>query len=292
VSENRESISDQELDELLTQARWPQASSESSQRLRESWSELAARRTLRPSIWWSVGAVAAVLIIAIGAVWMVLDPFEKTQSVANSTPLPHPNSPTRERGVPSELSMRVIGREPNLVELAYMQKFEKKRATTTTTKPANQASPSTLVITIAPPPEPKPTMTASERVAKLLDRPSSSAMQKYLAMVMDPQTKRDALSALDQLKHPPTDQLIAVLSSPRVDLREAAALALGRIDGPVTTRKLIQLIEADRSRREAFLALASSRGPEAQAFVRRAAFTEQLASYAQSALAQNLTEIR
>ena len=304
MKERREPISDQELDELLTQARWPNASSESSQRLQDRWGELTARRTLRPTIWRSVSAAAAMLAVAIGIVWIVLDRFEKTRTVANSTTETTANSPTPERGVTPTRSMRVIGREPNLIELAYMRKFEKKASAAT--KPSNHppsapfpsgSVPSAPVVVAtapapapAPAPQTKPVVTAAQRIARTLDRPTPIVIHKYLMMVMDPQTKRDALAALDQMKRPPTDQLLAVLSSPRVDLREAAALALGRIDGPATTRKLITLIEADQSRREAFLALASSRGPEAQAFVRRAAMTEQLASYAQSAMAQ--TEIR
>ena len=75
------------------------------------------------------------------------------------------------------------------------------------------------------------------------------------------------------------------LNDPHVDRRIAAALVLGRIDGLVLTRRLIEMVAADQNRREAFIALASSRGAEARAFVRQAAQSEPLAGLARSTLA-------
>jgi hypothetical protein len=69
-------------------------------------------------------------------------------------------------------------------------------------------------------------------------------------------------------------------------LRVAAAWTLGRINGPVVTRRLIEMIEAGENRREAFIALAASRGREAQDYLRQAAASSPFASQARSAMVQ------
>jgi len=107
----------------------------------------------------------------------------------------------------------------------------------------------------------------------------------FLARVADPKTRGQALATLDTLTNPPTDQLLARLTDRRSDVRVAAALALGRIDGPATTDRLIALIAQGQSRREAFIALAASRGDEARAFLQQAAQSENLGGLVRSTLA-------
>ena len=97
----------------------------------------------------------------------------------------------------------------------------------------------------------------------LLDRPDDAAVARYLDLVSDRPTRTDALAALAKLRNPPTECMVQALNDPHVDRRIAAALVLGRIDGPVLTRRLIEMVAADQNRREAFIALASSRGAEA-----------------------------
>jgi hypothetical protein len=84
--------------------------------------------------------------------------------------------------------------------------------------------------------------------------------------------------------------MLAALNDPVVERRIAAALVLGRIDGPVLTQRLIAMVAADQNRREAMIALASSRGKEARAFVEQAATSPQLSGLARSTLA--MKEIR
>jgi len=124
-------------------------------------------------------------------------------------------------------------------------------------------------------------------IVALLKQGDDGSTQRYLEQVADPATRHDALSALMMVNPPPTERMIAALSGPRADLRVAAALALGQIDGPVLTRRLIDMVAADQSRREAFIALASSRGAAARAFVRQATESENLAGLARSTLAMN-----
>jgi hypothetical protein len=320
-------VNDEQLDQLLSQATWPEAT-QSSRRLREQWSELTRRRTRS---WGGAFAAAAVIVIATGITWIVLRPDVTPPAIVMNHPVPVPVAIEKPRE---------LGREPTIVELALLrrppappvkveedstaiearlarmieQREGRNIASETARKFCDVATAKSLpvvmklwrnenlrdetiaaVIRLADAPglvqaarETKEPVERRRLIAALLNRPAPQAMPLYLSLVDE--MKNDALAALDQLNRPPTDALMAQLSSPRGDHRIAAALALGHIDGPATTRRLIDMIAADRNKREAFIALASSRGQEAQAFVRRAATSEQFASLAQSAMVQ--TEIR
>jgi hypothetical protein len=128
-------------------------------------------------------------------------------------------------------------------------------------------------------------------IAAMLNRELSQALPLYLELVSDSQTRVDALAAVEGLKDPPVDALLATLQGPRADLRVAAAWTLGRINGPVVTRRLIEMIEAGENRREAFIALAASRGSEAKEYLRQAATSSEFASLARSAIAQTSTQL-
>jgi hypothetical protein len=52
------------------------------------------------------------------------------------------------------------------------------------------------------------------------------------------------------------------------------------------TRRLIERVAGNRNARDAFIALASSRGDEARAFMQRAAASDRFAALARSALVQ------
>ena len=105
-----------------------------------------------------------------------------------------------------------------------------------------------------------------ELIAGLLRREPSEMAGGYLELVRDPATSRDALACLDDVRRP-IDVFFARLDDPRVAIREAAARVLGRIDGPQTTARLIAMARRNHNRREALLALADSRGPEARRFL-------------------------
>lgn len=123
-------------------------------------------------------------------------------------------------------------------------------------------------------------------IAALLHRSDQQSLEPFLELLADVSTRADALAALDVVTDPPIDPLFATLDRPRGDLRRAAALALGRINGPVVTRRLIERVAADQGRGDAFLALASSKGRDAQQFLREATASERLSSWAKSAIAQ------
>jgi HEAT repeat protein len=112
-------------------------------------------------------------------------------------------------------------------------------------------------------PEPRRTL-----IAGLLATPEGTA--QYLNLVLDASTSSDAFAALDRVPSPPTQGFFAALYDPHIGTRLAAARVLGRIDGPETTARLVAMAEQNQSRREALIALADSRGPEAKQFLQEA----------------------
>ncbi|HEX4795277.1 MAG TPA: hypothetical protein VH370_15890 [Humisphaera sp.] len=107
-------------------------------------------------------------------------------------------------------------------------------------------------------------------IAAALQRDPAAAMGDYLRLVEDPRTRAVALDALDQMNHPPVQQLIAALNTSRVTDRLSAARALGHIDGPYTTAQLVSRIQNNVNRREALAALLLSRGNQARIAVAEA----------------------
>ena len=103
-------------------------------------------------------------------------------------------------------------------------------------------------------------------ITALLRRDQSQMAGGFLELVRDPAVSEDALACLDEVR-PGTDAFFARLDDRYVAVREAAALVLGRIDGPQTTARLIAMASHNRNRREALIALADSRGRDARQFL-------------------------
>jgi HEAT repeat protein len=80
--------------------------------------------------------------------------------------------------------------------------------------------------------------------------------------------------------------IFSELNNPRIAMRTVAARALGQIDGPATTARLVEMVTADTNRREALMALAYSNGPEAKEFLARALSSATLRSAVRSVLLQ------
>jgi hypothetical protein len=125
-----------------------------------------------------------------------------------------------------------------------------------------------------------------DALASLLRRADERSIAMYLSFAADPGTRSLALKAVDRLQRPPTDALLRKLNDSRVSTRMAAALVLGHVDGPDTTRKLANLVVNNINRREALYALAASNGPEAKAFLDRAARTNELSAAVASTMLQ------
>jgi hypothetical protein len=269
------------LDDLLAQARWPQPSDESGRRLEGAWEDITRSSRRRWPLACTMSA-AAMLLLTAGTAWLTMRPNVRPTNVAVVEP------PVQVQLV----SHVTISRPPTPREMLLLRMEDLRRSA-----PTKRESAGVEVVSKAPSvaelvKTARLTTDAAERqriLAQLLDC-GSSALPVYLEFVADRATKADALTAARFAQRPPMDALFAQLQSPRADLRVAAANVLGEIDGPIVTQKLIELITADRNRREAFLALASSRGTEAQNFLRAATESAELSSWARSAIAQ--TEIR
>ena len=277
------------LDNWLAQARWAEPTVISTEQLKQRWMDLSRPR--RQPMRMVLAVAASILIVAgIGILLslprashgptVALNPFEQAVQAA----------PVRLPG------REMTGLERTLVEAQTRNEERRKRL---------QAAKRTDAA-------PERTREGADLRASQLNRSGSSrvrsdtgvqhavaavkspsfAVRPFLERVADPGTRSASLAQLDHLKSPPIEQLLTFLSDPRGDLRVAAALALGRIDGPVLTRRLINMIEQNQSRREAFIALASSRGRDAQLYVRGAAASEQFAGVARSAMIASQSELQ
>ena len=122
-----------------------------------------------------------------------------------------------------------------------------------------------------------------ELFAVLLSRGDARSVVAYLGFVEHRRTRASALAALDRVADPPLGLLFELLASPQQAQRSAAAVVLGRIDGPEVSRRLMQMVLHDVQRREALLALAASSGPEASQFVALARNDPALAGSARAA---------
>jgi hypothetical protein len=282
------------LDHLLAQARWPQASTESTSRLRQQWLALRASQNRWRQILAPLSA-AAIVALAIGLAWFAQRKPHGPAVLSTTT------RPRDDRAVQSAM---LVGRKPTVLEsmmIRAAEAREKKRksasqpsalvarpvanARSMRTSSQRAVMPPVLVERAATRPATSPPLR--DPIASLLQSRDAAAIDQYLDLVANPNSRNQALVALSQSPAPPTEQMLAALKAPVVERRVAAALVLGRIDGPVLTRRLIQMVAADQNRREALIALASSRGKDARAFVERAAQSSEFAGLARSTLAMN-----
>jgi hypothetical protein len=109
-----------------------------------------------------------------------------------------------------------------------------------------------------------------ELMASLLSRGDAAAVAAYLDFVQRRETRASALAALDRVAEPPVALLFEFLKSPRQTQRLAAAVALGQIDGPDVSRRLIDMVLSDVPCHEALVALVASPGQEPSRFVSQA----------------------
>jgi len=109
-----------------------------------------------------------------------------------------------------------------------------------------------------------------ELLAELVARGDVRSVAIYLRFVQQRSTSRSALAALDRVAEPPVSRLFEFLRSPQQTQRLAAAVALGQIDGPEVSRRLIDMVLSDVPCRAALVALVASSGPEPSRFVSQA----------------------
>jgi hypothetical protein len=101
----------------------------------------------------------------------------------------------------------------------------------------------------------------------LVERDDALAVAALLDRIADPARAEATLAAMAAARRPAVDHLFAVLTGSHVERRALAARALGRIDGPIVTRRLVALVLQGAYQHDALLALVGSRGVEAERFV-------------------------
>ena len=257
MNESSEHLPDDEaLDRLLARARWPEPTAASQERLRQAFLRERWRRPI------TIGiriAAAAVLLLAIG-IWFMLPRQRSEDRVATTLPAVNPSRTTK-----------IIARPPTLTERAILLSMPRPiRATSqpAIAKKSSQPPAATQLARLAR--EAKPGRPRQEILQALLLRQSSDSLPLYLTFVEDQQTAPDALAALDAAPDAVIPQLFARLDDPHISTRMAAARALGRIDGPLVTRQLAEMIQRNQNRREALAALITSPGRDALAYLSQA----------------------
>ena len=263
----KENLDRDPLDDWLAAARWPEPSAESDRRLREGWRRLRDRHHQVLAML----AAAAVMALAVGVSWVALR--KPPAAVVRRPPQVLP-----------ERAPVLAGRPPTLLESMMIQAAEARERRSS--GPAVRTARAKLEPPAAPPVVIHAAQPAPDPIVELINQPDRLALQRYLELVADRDTRASALAALDRVSSPPTERVIDALRDPRIEIRKAAALTLGRIDGPVLTRRLIGMVAADQNRREALLALTVSRGAAARAFVQQATQTPALSALARSTLIQ------
>ncbi|HVW36212.1 MAG TPA: hypothetical protein VHB99_02865, partial [Pirellulales bacterium] len=119
-------------------------------------------------------------------------------------------------------------------------------------------------------------------LASLLERGDASAVERFLGYVDHPAWRRLALAAAQDATQPPVDMLFALLTDPRISLREAAAMTLGNVADPTVPARLARHVAENVSRREALLGLLTSPSQQSAGFVRQAKQDLQLMATVQS----------
>jgi hypothetical protein len=256
------------LDALLAKARWPQASGESMRRLEESWKDQWSSRPLGPKWLWPMATAAAILVGLGSVAVLVLLPPRTTPIVQGPILInPYPKNPTQ--------PVMIESRPPTMREKLVFSSMVAAPATRPAVTPTPPRDAQTLASLAS-----KETETQRQRqlIVELIQSNDRSAVGLYLQLVVDRRRRDVALDALADVKEPPVQALIEELSNPRVAIRFAAARALGRIDGPVTTAHLAELVRRNTKRREALAALLYSDGPDASAYLADARRVPALAS--------------
>ncbi len=109
---------------------------------------------------------------------------------------------------------------------------------------------------------------------RLLTAEDEMSIEIYLGLIHDATVAGEVLSVADELGEPVLVKLLERLDNEDENLRLAAALALGRANGPMVTSELIRRVtsaEPPAGQRETWIALVACRGWQAEKFLAYAA---------------------
>jgi hypothetical protein len=281
-SDERPTTSNDPLDALLSEANWSEAKLDAHARLADAyraarWRTMRLATRIRGAI-----ALAATVIVVFGLARFI--------RVDRRGPVRGTFQP-----VAMEMCVPMVIRAPTPLENAIIQvQRQTPRKPVLAMAPPQQAthlkSPSrTLELSAIAGELSNPDLPIERRqvlLVQLLTDGSSDAVRVFLDSVAQGATRTVSLAALDGTNDPPIERLIAALRDPLIDRRIAAARALGYMDGPVLTARLIEMAEHNVSRREAMIALACSRGEAAQRYLQRAAQSGPMIGLARSVRVQ------
>lgn len=207
-------------------------------------------------------AMAACLLLAIGAAFLLVHRAMKPTIVATIPPVDINSLPGR-APTPMELWMTSPRGQKRLQTMAQQRPHvdpekarlaEFIRASDTRTLAARlstETNDTTRVVILQ----------------NLFSRPDG--MDRYLDLVLDPSKRDQALDALESLPHPPTQRLVSALDSPQVARRFAAAKALGSLCHGDVLPSLKRMIEQDNHRREALAVLIECKDSDAEHYVQQ-----------------------
>lgn len=292
------------LDGWLARAEFPSAPGESTERLRREWRTIWKTTPRSHGMLWVGAAVAAMICVTTAVGWklaqssqisrlrqMVIAESGRSQSTETMPPLvARVSKHSVTARAPTALEMRMLAvierreREAAMAPKVVAQAPATRDSVVAEKESVDKRSSSTLLAAARD--VRSPTSVRVAAMASMLRKADDASIGIYLTFAADPATKSLAMSAADAVNEPPTDALLRKLNDSHIATRMASAAVLGRIDGPETTRKLADLVLKNENRREALFALAASRGPEAKAFLDRAARTNELSSAVASTMIQ------
>jgi hypothetical protein len=211
---------DAALDTLLAQARWPEPSPASTQRLQRAWRRNWPARNVRLAYF----AAAAVVVLSAGIALLLSLRDSHQAGIPSIAVAPVPGVPPAELRAPIAESKLYVAdsREPTARERMAMCDISHRKRSRAKNPPARSTPPAPVAVPNLRWP---PSTAASSQ-----SRPASDGNSRI-------------------------EDLLAELSSPRIAARYAAVRELARIDGPATTSMLIDLVEQNIHRREALAAL-------------------------------------
>lgn len=266
----------EELDRLLSRAHWPEPTPESTRRLEQFY--VTRRRK------WPIrivrAAVAAAAAVALA--WMLFPSKAPVAPLAGNLPHRRDSTPAATVEWP-DLS---ASRPPTELESLLLSALEHRQSATVASSSAANRAPSGSNFGSAEDTVPVVVDAANPADSGTLAAGSAEAVAAFLDWVeRSPDAALAALAALDDAPLP-VEAFFLTLGDARFSRRTAAARVLGHINGPEVTHRLAQLVDQDIHRREALIALAWSRGTEAQAYLAAATTSPQIGALVRSILLQ------
>lgn len=276
---------DDELQRLVREATQVHVDQLSLARLQRYWHAQSTRHRRRP---WVVATAAAAAAVLCTVVWR---PWPRPETPVAQTPAPRPAAEDPVGVAPAPPAEQTV-RAPTALEavLFYSQVGPTHRTRVAWSPRPDEPSLEQRVTDLLAQGSQRAAVeftslpakaAAYEIVEAHLDDLAVVPFLLHLAEISSEREHAEAL--LGRLDPSVIDTLFAQLDSQDQRVRRQAALALGRINGPHTTQRLIAMVNSNARRQEAWLALACCGGPQAEAFLSYAAQQPRLLGFLNAA---------